>query len=548
MSNKDLVRDLGRDSVEERAYLTKMDSKKLQKWERTGLLEGLKKKEKPLMARLLENQARELLRESSETADIQGFQAIALPLVRRTFGNLLAQEIVSVQPMSLPAGLVFWLDFEYGSNRAGVGKTDWVRGGSLYGNPLSPLTGGADGTGGHYNLANSYTQRLASASIGLIASSSATWANVDYDPALSAAVALGQLFYVQVDLDDDASFTNIDDTNFKSFEISGAATTNTLVNKYLPHHNRYNKTTKVLTVYYTGSQRLNSGSAVQVAYVKKDAHTAGTGGSVVNPAFEYAFDGSDLIPEIDIKVASHPIVANGRKLKVRWTPEVAQDLNAYHVLDAEQELTQIMADQVALDIDAEILRDIMVQAQTVVYWDRRPGMFVDPATGAPMGDMSTANFTGNVQEWYRTLLETILDVSNTIHRKNLRSGANFLVTSPDVCTILESLVHWRPVMDFEDPSAVKFSMGIEKVANLANRFTVYKNPFFPVNKILVGYKGDEWLTTGYVYAPYVPLIVTPTIYEPDNFTPRKAVMTRYAKQMVRADFYGVVVIKGMGIF
>lgn len=519
-----------------------ISARKVEKWEKTGLLEGLRnKREKAHMARLLENEARYLL-EASETGDIKGFQAIAFPMVRRVFGHLLTQEIASVQPMALPSGLIFWLDFTFGSQKPGAGKDDWTAGGSVYGNPLSPLTGGAEGTGGHYYLHNSYTQFEASASVGIASSGSVTWKEVNYDPELSAAVALGQLFKVTVDYNENSNITNVDTTNFQSMRISG--TVNSLVHQYFPRHYSLNGT--VLTVIYSGSQRLNSGSSVQFSYVKKDALTADKDGAVVNPAFEYAFDKSDNIPEIDVKIASFPVTANSRKLKVKWTPEVAQDLNAYHSVDAEAELTQIMSDQVALDIDAEVLRDMVNNAAAAkYYWDRRPGFFVRKETGDPQPGPS---FTGNVQEWYLTLMETVLDVSNAIHRKTLRSGANFIVTSPDVCTILESMVQWRPVMDFNDTTQTKFSMGIERAGTLANRFTVYKAPFFFRNVLLVGYKGEDWLSTGYVYAPYVPLIVTPTIYEPDNFTPRKAVMTRYAKQVIRGDYYGLVIIKGMGVF
>lgn len=521
-----------------------LGAKKVAKWEKFGLLEGLKGRKKIQMARLLENQAASFLNETSDTADIKGFQAIAFPLVRRVFGQLLAQEIASVQPMSLPSGLLFYLDFTFGTgNKAGTGKDDWTAGGSIFGNPVVPLTGGAAGTGGHYNLHNSYSQFEASASVGLQSSASVTWFEVDFDPELSSAVAGGQLFKVNVDLDDNALITNVDTTNYKSFAISG--TVNSLVNSYYRRHNKFDTGTKVLTVIYSGSQALNSGSSVQVAYVKKTSLTADTSGTVLTPEFEWQTT-SDNIPEIDIKVASIPVTANSRKLKVKWTPELAQDLNAYHQVDAEAELTQIMADQVALDIDNEILVDMVNNASAArFYWDRRPGFFVDRDTGSPV---SGPTFTGTVQEWYLTLLETILDVSNTIHRKNLRSGANFMVTSPDVCTILESMVQWRPVMDYGDTTQTKFSMGIEKSGTLANRLTVYKAPFFRRNVVLVGYKGDEWLTTGYVYAPYVPLIVTPTIYEPENFIPRKAVMTRYAKQVTRGDMFGLVIVKGMGIF
>jgi hypothetical protein len=179
------------------------------------------------------------------------------------------------------------------------------------------------------------------------------------------------------------------------------------------------------------------------------------------------------------------------------------------------------------------------------YWDRRPGFFLDKETGERLVD--APSFTGNIQEWYLSLMETVVDVSNVIARKTLRVGANFIVVGPDVATILESIVQWRPALT-DEGGPTKFSMGVEKIGTLANRFTVYKAPFFYRNKILVGHKGNDWLSTGYVYAPYIPMIVTPTVYDPTNFTPNKAVMTRYAKQVVRADMYGLVIVKGMGIF
>lgn len=541
------LKNLTQDAQSEKLIANQVSAKKLKKWAATGLLEGLSsKRAKVHMARLLENEARYLL-EATDTSDIKGFQAIAFPMVRRTFGHLLTQEIASVQPLSLPSGLIFWLDFTFGSPKAGVGTKTWDKGGSVYGDPLAPLTGGADGVGGHYYLHNSYTQREASASVGIATSASVTsWLEVDYDAELSQAIAQSQLFKVTVDLDENAAITNVDTTNHKSFAISGSAAQNDFVVAYYRRHNQLDTSTNILTIYYSGSQRLDSGSAHQLAYVKKDVLGADTTGTTFNPTFEYAFDSSDLIPEVDLKLASFPINTQTRKLKVKWTPEVAQDLSAYHSVDAEAELTQMMSDHVALDIDVEVLRDMVrTAAAAKFYWDRRPGFFVVRESGAPLAGPS---FTGNTQEWYLTLLETVLDVSNQIHRKTLRAGANFIVTSPDVCTILESIVQWRPVMDYGDVTQTKYSMGIEKAGTLSGRFTVYKAPFFYRNVMLVGYKGEEWLSTGYVYAPYIPLIATPTIYEPDNFTPRKAVMTRYAKQVIRGDYYGLVVIKGLGMF
>ena len=251
------------------------------------------------------------------------------------------------------------------------------------------------------------------------------------------------------------------------------------------------------------------------------------------------------IPEIDIKIESVSVVAQTRKLRARWSPELAQDLNAYHSLDAEVELTQILSEQIALEIDREILNDLLMQADTNYFWDRRPGQFVNKKTG--ISD-STPSFTGTVREWYETLVETIIDVANEIHRKTLRGSANFIVVSPDVATVLEASVLYRPSLSIDGDGQVgAMSLGAESVGSLSNRFTVYKDPYFPRNKILVGYKGGSYLETGYVYAPYVPLIVTPTIFAPEDFTPRKGVMTRYGKKMVRNDFYGTVTCLGMDV-
>ena len=251
-----------------------------------------------------------------------------------------------------------------------------------------------------------------------------------------------------------------------------------------------------------------------------------------------------VIPELDIRIESQAVTASSRKLRAKWTPELAQDLAAYQNLDAEVELTQVLSEAIALEIDREILADLLYGATGANYfWSRMPGKFLDKTNG---NTVSGASFTGTVREWYETLIETIIDVANTIHRKTLRGAANFVVTSPDVATILEASVLYKPVLSM-DPQETMFSVGTEKVGTLNSRFTVYKDPYFPRNRILVGYKGSSFLETGFVYAPYVPLIVTPTIYAPEDFTPRKGVMTRYAKKMVRSDFYGTVTVMDMNV-
>ena len=284
-----------------------------------------------------------------------------------------------------------------------------------------------------------------------------------------------------------------------------------------------------------------------------------TGDALTIPTFESTFGdnantvGDPVIPEIDIKIESLAVTAVSRKLKAKWSPELAQDLNAYHSLDAEVELTQILSEQIALELDREILNDLLVQANGAnLFWSRAPGKFVNKLTGIEVPRNTSLRpgpqFTGTVRDWYETLIETIIDAGNIIHRKTLRGSANFMVIGPDVATILEASVAYKPSYSLDgEGQASAISIGAEKIGTLSNRFTVYKDPYFPRNKVLIGYKGGSYLETGYVYAPYVPLIVTPTIFAPEDFTPRKGVMTRYGKKMVRSDFYGTVTCMDMNI-
>mgnify|MGYP003646050037 CR=1 FL=1 len=220
---------------------------------------------------------------------------------------------------------------------------------------------------------------------------------------------------------------------------------------------------------------------------------------------------------------------------------LAQDLNAYHNLDAEVELTGLLSEQIALEIDAEILNDLLRGATADTYfWSRNPGVFVNRLTGAVLA--APPVFTGSVSEWYETLIETVNDISAQIHRKTLRGGANFLVCGPEIANILEFTAGFRANIVADGDSGMAGAM---KTGSLSKKFDVYVTQAFPRNVVLVGRKGNSFLESGYVYAPYVPLQVTPTIFDPDDFTPRKAVMTRYGKEMVRPDMYGLVIVRDL---
>jgi hypothetical protein len=272
--------------------------------------------------------------------------------------------------------------------------------------------------------------------------------------------------------------------------------------------------------------------------------TGGALGSVVG-AVTWGLEGSSQIPEIDIKVDSVAVTAKTKKLKAKWTPELAQDLNAYHNLDAEVELTSILSEHIALEIDQEILEDLVKGATAgKLYWSRLPGKFLTRSTGAALNPVTAGypDFTGNVSEWYETLVETINDVSAQIHRKTLRGGANFIVCSPEVANLLEFTAGFRGSVTHDDDRG---QVGAVRVGSLSKKFDVYVDPYFPRNVVLCGRKGSSFLESGYVYAPYVPLQMTPTIFGTEDFVPRKGVMTRYAKKMVRPDMYGLVIVEDL---
>jgi len=617
----------------------------LNKWSATGLLEGLSNDEqKAGMARLLENQARELLRESNTMAggDVEGFAAVAFPIVRRVFAGLIANDLVSVQPMSLPSGLIFFLDFKFSDTapgtRLGQNGTE-----SIYGQGVvaSEITGGVQLNNETmdkqpYGLGSAYsspTGSLADADVLVATTLSAGNVQVLFDGASSTAqldtstanVSAGQtgaplmaaidwdvdviseygsagvanaggyvlaIRMLRSDVEDagatplplDASKINMDMLSqihmplHQFVDASPAATVNNgegfvaltsataLQFKQVRRLTKYNRALDAFEFYYVSDTALGftlaAGDSINFIEAGDLASTTlepllapasfpmidqltdgGALGSVVGTT-NWGLENNGFIPEIDIKVDSIAITAVTKKLKAKWTPELGQDLNAYHNLDAEVELTSILSEQIALEIDREILGDLINGATAgTFYWSCSPGMFVNRLTGAEIGASAAApDFTGTVSEWYETLIETINDVSAQIHRKTLRGGANFVVLSPEVANILEFTAGFRANVTAD---ADKGDIGAVKVGSLNRKFDVIVDPYFPRNAILVGRKGSSFLESGYVYAPYVPLQTTPTIFGPEDFVPRKGVMTRYGKKMVRPDMYGLVIVRDM---
>ena len=510
------------------------------KWEKTGLLEGIANDfERSTIATLLENQAKQLVSEASSTgtsANSEEWSGVALPLVRRIFSEIAAKEFVSVQPMNLPSGLVFYLDFKYGTAQpgfeTGAGKNSQAD--SVFG--ITETAGNASeglyGAGRFgYSMNDATTATLTNHASASVATGLASGlAVIGYDAAFSASAATANtnLGTVSVPV---ASLTGYDAEGVRAFDISGSG-----IVQYYPAYTSIVGTNVRFVVEVAGS----IGDAFTVAncvvkYQKQPADISRgdfeqTGaGFAANPE-------SDLgIPELNVELRSVPIVAKTRKLKAQWTPEFAQDLNAYHSIDAEAELTSMLSEYISQEIDLEILDMLMENALTVGHWSAKVGYEWGGSNFADGG--TAARYTQ--QQWFQTIGTVLQRVSNQIHAKTMRGGANFMVVSPDVATILESIPGFAASGTGNE---MNFAMGVSQVGSFANRYQVYKNPYMTENVILLGFKGSQFLETGAVYAPYIPLIMTPLVYDPKNFQPRKGVMTRYAKQMVRGEFYGKVYV------
>ncbi|MBT96418.1 MAG: hypothetical protein CL431_10685 [Acidimicrobiaceae bacterium] len=653
----------------------------LNKWEATGLLQGLNEgQQRQGMAVLLENQAKELLREASSMAagDVEGFAAVAFPIVRRVFGGLIANDLVSVQPMSLPSGLIFFLDFTHSDTQGAQAAGGSLYGGGVVGKDITEGVADIRETG-FYGLGGSYANAHSGSTHTLSACTDVAQvtdpeqdSTLDYDPDLLGATVLrfkpnaselgspnlalvdpraggkGMSFKDTDDADDafagvgitaivriaqetrkdggtvicvpgDILFsiaTKTDSTDnifgmgnganqktgvavlrpirrhtklssnvgaeglrvvssldsfvweLKSVHKDASSLVGANDGAVLASHKAQTAAAVAADLTTANSQTIEADELaaviaalklMEVKYslpVRDDINSSGLGSVIAGAmpleeasnvagasAASGASDPKNKIAEIDIKVDSVAVTAQTKKLKAKWSPELGQDLNAYHNLDAEVELTGILSEQIALEIDRELLGELVDGATAGTrYWSRAPGLFVNSA-GTEIGASSAApDFTGTVSEWYETLIETINDVSAQIHRKTLRGGANFVVCGPEVANILEFTSGFRASVTADQDRG---TIGAVKSGSLSKKFDVYVDPYFLRNVLLVGRKGSSFLESGFVYAPYVPLQVTPTIFGTEDFVPRKGVMTRYAKKMVRPDMYGLVIVRGL---
>jgi len=508
------------------------------KWEATGLLEGLGQEvEKNNMSMILENQAKQLVTEASLSGGgVAGgtftagtgeqWAGVALPLVRKVFSSIAAQEFVSVQPMNLPSGLVFFLDFQYGTD-----KTPFSNGGNVYeSGSMYGITEGDAPSEGLYGAGRfSYSiNNTSSVGVTVSTTSSTTWADFNYDSAFSASAIDGTYLKLAIAK---TEMPNGDFNGARAFIISGSGINNEGVLQTFTTTNA----TEVIVFSAVGNLEAGDTISYQLQPLDnergdfEDANTTLNGENAVIS-----------IPEINVKLKSEAIVAKTRKLKAVWTPEFAQDLNAYQSLDAEAELTSIMSEYIAMEIDLEILDMLIGSAPSnnTEVWSAKNNESISGATTSDLG------FYNSQGQWFQTLGTKLQKVSNKIHQLTLRGGANFLVCSPTVATVLESIPGFASTSN-GDASSMKYAFGVQKVGAINNQYDVYKNPYMTENQILMGYRGSQFLETGAVFSPYIPLIMTPLVYDPDTFTPRKGLLTRYAKKMIRPEFYGLVQVAGL---
>ena len=557
------------------------------KWMKTGLLEGLDNDyEKHGMAVLLENQAKQLIDESSRTgtaSNSEEWSGVALPLVRRIFAEIAAKDFVSVQPMNLPSGLIFYLDYKYGTSVADF-KTAQGKD-SQKDSVFGETNQSGDPSEGLYGAGRfGYTNKFVSTGLnnndgndalgyGILATT-ASLRGVDYNfntvfsqsyagqfhgGDVASSAALGGRKVYRAYFATSSLFTGADGTTGHKFidkeavrafnltHVSGSTVNDNrkIVEKVFSEFTKLTDSSGNEAANGTYIQFVVSGSGqtkrqgYKVEFIKTPTDIT-RGDFETTSAATAANPETDLaIPEINLEMKSIPIVAKTRKLKAVWTPEFAQDLNAYHSIDAEAELTSMLSEYISQEIDLEILDMLQRNALTTERWSVTIGEKYDGNNiwvGANTGEAYNQGL------WFQTLGTKIQKVSNKIHQKTMRGGANWLVCSPDVATVLESIPGYAANTD---GNSSQFAMGVQKVGQLNNRFTVYKNPYMVQNTILMGFRGTQFLETGAVYAPYVPLIMTPLVYDPKNFTPRKGVMTRYAKKIVRPEFYGKIEVRGL---
>jgi hypothetical protein len=571
----------------------------INKWDKLGFLEDLTGHLKENVAQLYENQASFLINEATSEGSNGAFETVVFPIVRRVFSKLLANDIVSVQAMNLPIGKLFFFVPKiqgYNTNNehfspigAGGNVGDGYGADSTYGNKnlydlfYEGAEPGLDPAGLFDYSKGQFTAVTASARIQVWDGSNLVDAtNTTYNGVTTRKVIIKVSGFSNVgagkligpdgqEMDTETFLSDLVITKGAGLAISGTSacaveSSTPLLFRVVTQ--QYGKGIvqyggQQTTTFGNGTGNSNGGSyydicdSTGVIYLEVDLSCPAcvgcgadtldgyTGTTITSAATATSFvavykryaelEFEDKIGEVSFDLESVTVSVTERKLRAQWSPELAQDVAAFHNIDAEAELTALLSEQVAAEIDREILRDLRKGAAWNLRWDYNGWRRVNGLT---------TSYTQ--KDWNQTLVTAINQLSAQIHKSTLRGGANWIVVSSEVSAIFDDLEYFH--VSNASPEQDQYNMGIERVGTLAGRYQVYRDPYFPSNTVLIGHKGTSLLDTGYIYAPYVPLQLTPTMYNPFNFTPIKGIMTRYAKKMVNNRFYARITVDGVRTF
>jgi hypothetical protein len=576
-------------------HLKQIRSKTISKWNKLGFLEGLKGHVKENIAQLYENQASALLNESTSADSSGSFETVVFPIVRRVFSKLLANDIVSVQAMNMPIGKLFFFVPKTSDGQFPLNGTDNATNGALPECVIGNCTSADITTFRVKNLYDLYYNdglfdaSKGKATLNIETGNTSNTGNVVILSGLSiedayaagaqkALAGDGSVRYLKLGVQgfnnagagrltgpdgnemDTETFLaslkvtvnggNINDTSGNLIIADGAEVPFRLITqKYGKGIVDYSNIcaadgSLILEVDLTHPTCTSCSEATLDGYIGANSGlTRGTNTVYSGITFDVSWtqyaslEYSTEMGEVSFELDEVVVSVTERKLRATWSPELAQDVSAFHNIDAEAELTALLSEQVAAEIDREILRDLRRGAAWQLRWDYNGWKRANSGGG----------FNAYTQkEWNQTLITKINQVSAQIHKSTLRGGANFVVVSSEVSAIFDDLEYFH--VSNASPEQDQYNMGIEKIGSLGGRYTVYRDPYAPANSIIIGHKGKSLLDTGYIYAPYVPLQLTPTLQNPFNFAPTKGIMTRYAKKMVNNRFYGVVTVDGVVTF
>ena len=544
----------------------------INKWDGLGFLEGLDGHQKDNIAQLYENQASYLINEAAVSDSSGSFETVVFPIIRRVFSKLLANDIVSVQAMNLPIGKLFYFIPKIQERNSGAHYSPYgypndvdasdagYNGGNLYdrfyendnGTGNSPDTGLFDYSKGAYTGLTATTASVVTFSNGVVT------AVADAD---LTGTSVSNLIIKVTGFSKDGqgkligAYGNIMDTEdfLASAEVwfGGISRNfNIVTQKYGKGIVEYGQ--KSTTTAYPQGKYQDICDEEGAIYVSVDLQSYSPTSGFSNVTLDSGFTASDIqltyrtydtlefedqIGEVSFDLASVTVSVTERKLRATWSPELAQDVSAFHNIDAEAELTSLLSEQIAAEVDREILRDLRKGAAWHAKWDYNEWKYGN-------GGQSYVGYTQ--KDWNQTLLTKVNQMSAQIHKTTLRGGANWIVVSSEISAVLDDLEYFH--VSNAEPEQDQYNMGIEKIGTLGGRYTVYRDPYFPANKMLIGHKGKSLLDAGYIYAPYVPLQLTPTMYNPFTMTPIKGIMTRYAKKMVNNRYFGIIDVKGITVF